>query len=598
MATKSRKRPPTQRTTLYSGPWTGVQDTRDPFDDQPNKLVDMWNRYIPDPQGGSGAYARSGFGILNLQAPYTGKGQGVFSHVVNTTVTDFMVAGGKLYRANDAHTIFTDVTPVGIGISSTAFRVYFTTFGEQLIINDGVNEPWIASNLQATPITGTIIDYNGTGVPGSGTSWSAFGQPVVYAGSIFFILKKVNGVEQRTTMTWSSPGNPAQGYQQDDGATNSFDYSWTLEQTNAHPIKALAGTNTVLYYFRDTSIGAVAGTPGPDFQGSSTHDIVSVNIGCLQSATVQQYGQTIFFCDQLGRPFALQPGSPPIPIWLDMREVVNTSTSQYPTVTGNVACAVIYPTRDLYIAAIYSPTPGVADAPVEAVCFDTKTLAYGGRWSIRNGASWEAVGIWNNAGGFDQLIVLGNEPAYDGDTSLVTTEAGDFITTESGIFWGTVTTNTERTGVIWGLGATVGDGDPILSEDLLFFVTAQDGSPITSQNTAISWQDDGLPPDRSITTQRMGYASDVVWNGDQVTVITESQAPCEITVTTPTTLNTLEGRPYPFDSSDGTYRLVAGLNTQGRGHQITVSPTTADDQHIIQSVGVTLIPATAGWNER
>lgn len=593
MATKT-KRAPTARQTLYSGPWKGVKTTRDPWDDDPSQLVDLRNCYIPDPQGGSGAYARRGFGILNLQDPYTGKGQAVYSHVVNEEVFDFIVAGGKLLRANNGHTIFTDVTPVGVAISTTSPRVYLTTFGEQLILSDGVNNPWIASDLHATPITGTVIDYNGTGVPGSGDQWSAFGQPVVYAGSLFFILNAVAGIKQRTTITWSAPGNPAQGYQQDDGATNAFDYSWTVEQTSAHPIYALAATNVALFYFRDNSIGALAGVPGPDFQGSATHDIVSVNVGCLQSATVQQYGQTIFFCDDLGRPYALQPGSPPIPIWLNMREVVSTSTSQYPTATAQVACATIHPNLDLYIVALYSPTPGIPNPPIEAVVFDVKTLAYVGRWSIRNGATWEAIGILNNAGGYAELVVLGNEPAYDGGGFLITTESGFTITTESGIEWGTVPTNVARDGVIWGMDAAIGDGDPIVSEDLLFVLTSEDGIQITSENQVISWQDDGLPPERSITTQRMGYASDVVWNGDQVTVITESPAPCQVRVRTPTTANTLEGTPSPYTSQDGTYRLVGGLNTQGRGIQVTVAPTTADDQWIVQSVGVVMIPSTAG----
>lgn len=598
VATKT-SRPPTKRTILYTGPWKGVKDSRDPYDDAPDYLVDLKNCFIPDPQGGSGVYARRGFGILNIQVPYSGKGQAVFSHVVNTTVTDFIVAGGKLYRANNGHTLFTDVTPaIGVSISSTSTRVYLTTFGEQLVISDGVNQPWIASDLQSTPITGTVIDYNGTGIPWSGDPWSAFGQPVVYAGSLVFIINEVGGIKQRTTITWSAPGNPAQGYQQDDGATNSFDYSWTLEQTSAHPIYALAGTNVALFYFRDNSIGALAGTPGPDFQGSATHDIVSVNVGCLQSATVQQYGQTIFFCDDLGRPYALQPGSAPIPIWLLMREVVNTSTSQYPGATAKVACATIHPNLNLYIAAIYSPDAGVANPPIQAVVFDVKTLAYVGRWTIRNGATWEALGILNNAGGYDELVVLGNEPAYSGGGFLITTEAGDIITTESGIEWGTVPTNTARTGVIWGMDATVGDGDPITSEDGLFILTSEDGIEITSENEVISWQDDGLPPERLLTTQRMGYASDVVWNADMATVITESPAPCEIAVLTPTTVTTLEGTPQPFVSYDGTYRLVAGLNTQGRGAQMTVSPTTADDQWIAQSVGISVVPSKAGWNER
>lgn len=593
----STRRQRSNRVPFSTGPWKGVFDTRDPYDDQPTELVDAQNMYIPDPQNGSGLYARRGFGILNLQNPYDGRGQGVFDHVVAGTSYNFVAAGGRLYRANHALNQYTDVTPVGISISATNTHIYFETFGEKLVINDEVNNPWIASNLTNTPITGTVIDYNGTGVPGSGDAWAATGQPVVYDGSIFFILKSIAGVLQPPTIIWSAPGNPAQGYFQDDGATNAFDYQWTLEQTNAHPLYALAATNVALFYFRDYSIGALAGTPGPDFQGSATNDVVSVNIGCLQSATVQQYGQTIFFCDALGRPFALQSGSPPIPLWLAMREVVNTATSQFPGASAQIAIATIHPILNLYIVAPWSPVPGTPDAPTEAYCFDTKTLAYVGRWSIRNGATWEAMGILNDTAGYASLVVLGNEPPYDGDDALLTTQSGLLLTTQSGLFIGTVDTTAERTGVIWGLDATEGDGDPITSEDGLFYITSEDGIRITSENQLVSWMDDGIPPVRSLTTQRLGYASDTVYNYDQSTIITQAPTPCTVNAMTPTVLNALEGTPAPFVSQDGTYRLVCGLDLQGRGIQVTVSPTTADEQWIAQSVNVLAVPALAGPDE-
>lgn len=599
MATLARRpRQQSRRQTLSTGPWKGVKDSRDPYDDAPDLLVDLQNYYIPDPQGGSGAYARRGFGILNLQAPYTGRGQAVFSHVVNTTTTNFIVAGGRIFRAEVGNTVFTDVTPTsGVSIDPNVSRVYLTTFIEKLIISDGVNQPWFVTDPSATPLVGTVIDYDGTGVPGSGHAWSAYGQPVVYAGSLFFILNQVNGVYQRTSFTWSVPGNPAQGYQQDDGGTNSFDYTWTEEQTDAHPIYALASTNLALFFFRDYFIGAATGTPGPDFQSSSTKDAVSVNVGCLQSATIQQYGQTIFFCDALGRPYALQPGSPPIPIWLSMRQVVSDSTSQYPDATAQVACATIHPTLNLYIAAIYSPDAGEPNPPIQAVAFDTKTLAYVGRWTIRNGATWEAMGIFSNGSGNASLIVLGNEPPSSALNQELTTESGLFLTTESGLRLGTINTSAERTGVIWGMDAIIGDGDPITSEDGLYVITSEDGIPITSENTLISWEDDGVPPTRLATTQRLGYSADAVWNADQSTIITESAAPCTVTMMTPTTAGTVEGTPSPSPSQDGTYRLVVGADVQGRGVQVTVSPTTADDQHILQSINIVAVPSTAGPEE-
>lgn len=618
MATATRR---SRRTTFSTGPWKGVVTTKDPYDDQSGMLVDAQNMYIPDPQGGSGLYARRGFGILNLQHPYQERGQGVFCHVVAGTATNFIAAGGKLFRANTGLTQFTDVTPVGISISDTNTHVYFTTFGEKLIISDEVNDPWIASDLANTPITGTVIDYNGTGVPGSGDLWAATGQPVVYSGSLFFILKSIAGVLQPPTIIWSAPGNPAQGYFQDDGALNAFDYTWTLEQTDAHPLYGLAATNTALFYFRDYFIGALAGTPGPDLQGENTADVVSVNIGCLQSATIHQYGQTIFFCDALGRPYALQTGSPPIPLWLSMRQIVDTSTSQYPGATAQVAIATIHPILNLYIVAPWSPVAGTPDAPVEAYCFDTKTLAYVGRWSIRNGATWEALGILNDTAGYASLVVLGNEPPAITGQYVLATQGGDLLTTQSGLSFvvgqillsdevlatqsglllttqygaalGTTNSAIGRTGVIWGMDATTGDGDPITSEDGQYIISSEDGYGITSENRLISWEDDGIPPTRSLTTQRMGYSADQVYNVDSATIITQDTAPCTVTMMTPTTSGTVEGTPSPGASQDGTYRLVVGADVQGRGVQVTVSPTTADDQWIAQSVGIVVLPSLA-----
>jgi hypothetical protein len=739
----------------------------DPYEDAPDLLIDLQNCFIWDAANGSGASARRGFGILNLQAPYTGRGQCVFDHIVAGQSYNFVIVGGKILRANQGLTTFTDVTPTvpitalpflngtlaqpsvgdvlqgltsgatgtvvtvtdlagdvstsnesgwftitpgtgaflaseelinvthppkiggylpftgGTGtepiagdtlvgastgasgtvvsvlvtggsfgannaignfvltnvvgafsatesitdasttiatangllvgvigqtnglaqttmatISPTATHVFCRTFGEQLIISDGVNPPWIASNLDQTPITGTIIDYDGTGMPGSGDPWSARGQPVVYSGSLFFIVQSVNSVVQPPTITWSAPGNPSQGYQQDDGMTNDFAYFWVLEQTNAHPLYGLAATNTALFYFRDYSIGAVAGTPGPDFQGSVTSDVVSENIGCLQSATIQQYGQTIFFCDAIGRPFALQSGSPPIPLWLNLRAIVNNATTEFPGASAQVAIATIHPILDLYIVAPWSPLAGTAAAPTEAYCFDVQTLAYVGRWSIRNGATWEAMGILNDTAGYASLIVLGNEPPYDpGDDSVLGTQDGKALGTQDGFALGLVNTTIGRTGVIWGMDATSGDGIPISSEDGLFIISSEDGIEITSENQLVSWLDDGVPPTRSFTTFRAGYSPDTIYNFDQATIITQDSASCTVTATTPTVANTLEGTPVPPASQDGTYRLVCGLDLQGRGCELTVSPTTALDQWIAQSVSIVAIPALAGPDE-
>lgn len=545
-------------------------------------LVDATNCYIPDPANGSGLYARRGFQIVNIFNPYAGRAQASFCHVGSSVTTNFYITNGRLYRTNTAFSTFTDITPVGITIDPDVIRVYFCSFGEQLIISDGVNRPWIASNLTASPITGASIDYDG-----AGTLWSAYGRPAEYSGSLFFIINQVGSVPARSTITWSAPGDASIGYEQD-----PYDFSWYLIQTGGEPIYAIWGTNIGLYYFRDKSIGLIAGTPGPDLQSSHTSDAIAANVGCLQSATIAQWGNTIFFCDAQGRPYAMQLGSPPIPIWLKLRQVVDDSTSSYPAATAQVACAAIEPTQNLYVAPIWSPTKGAPDAPLEAQVFDCKSLAYVGRWIIAGGSKWEALGVLNDSGGQGTLVVFGNEPATNMDSDLLGTEDLDIITTESGVAIGTVDTTVNRPGVIWVLNGVVGDGIPLLTEDG-FQILTEDSIPITTENTLISWLDHNSVPQISATTPRLGFSADSVWNVDSCTVIAGSDAPCLVTMQTANAFAAVEGTPVPNPSFDSTYRLVVGADAQGRGTQVTVSPTTADSQWSCQSIEIQAVVSKA-----
>lgn len=553
MATATRS----ARKTLACGPFKGVLNTTDPYDDDPEFLVDAANGYIPDPAHGSGFYARPGFGLQNTNSPLTGAGQGVYCHVaLDGTVYNFLVAGGHLYRADAALTTFTDVTPTSVVvIDATVRRVYFTSFGDFLVINDGVHRPWLASALSSAHVTGAYIDFDGLG-----TAWTAVGRPVIYAGSMFLVLGTVNGVGVQTDTTWTAPGAPATGYQQP-----GYDFRWTLEQTGSSPIYALWGTNAGLYYWRAGSISTIAGVPGPNLQQANTSDSISVNVGTLQSATIGQYGNTIFFCDQVGRPWMLPLGSAPVPIWLSMRAVIDGSTANYPQATAQVACAVIEPTLNLYLAAIYSPVPGVANAPQELQVFDAKTGTYVGRWTVGPGIAIEAMGVLNATSGLGSVVIIGSK----------------------------VTGGNPAGGYVWTLNTVVGGGIPLTTEDGLFLLT-EEGLQLTTENTVPSWLDNGEVPDISATTQRLGYSADKVWNVDQATVITTTAAPCRVTMRSPTTSSTVQGTPTPSASADGTYRLVTGADVQGRGVQVTVSPTTADAQWSVQSVGIVAVASAAG----
>lgn len=547
------------RQVLTAGPaFKGVRNTSEPFSGSGalSFLQDALNGYIPDTLSGSGFYARSGFGLQNPSNPLSGKPQGGHSHVAldTGTVYNFVVSGGHIYRTDPAISTFTDVTPVsGVTIDSAASHVYFVSLGDTLIVSDGVNAPWIASNLGATNLTGVKIDYDG-----AGTAWSAFGQPVVYAGSVFFILNEVGGVGRRTDITWSAGGDPTTGYFQTD-----YDYTWTIEQTGSSPLYALAATNVALFYFRASSIGAITGTPNQDLASSSTHDAVSQDVGCLQSATIVQASGKIFFCDQVGRPWMMSLGGQPEPIWLAMRSVVERSTTDYPTAMQTVSRGVLEPNLGLYVVTIWSPVPGVAKAPMKAQVFDTKTGSYLGQWSVGGGVSIEAMCVLSDAAGHGSLVVMGSK-----DTPP--------------------TTN----GYVWAQVAQVGAGIQITTENDVY-LTMESGMSLTVENLLPSWTDNGMVPEIWAKSPKLGYSEDAYWFADRATVITGTNAPCSVAVETPSSVSTVEGIPSPSVSADGTNRLVVGCDIGGRGLSVKVSPTVVENQWSLQKVSVTAVASIA-----
>lgn len=546
-----------QRQLLRSGPYQGVRNTPNAFIGTPEFLVDAENLYIVDPSSPNPFLARPGYALQNSTSALAAPGQAIHTHIaLDGSVYNFAISGGKLYRADSALSVFTDVTPTsGVTISSTVRRGYFLSFADNLIISDGVNKPWLATNLSAAHVTGTAIDYDG-----AGTTWSAFGQPVAYAGSVIFILNQVNSVFRRSDIAWSAPGTPAIGYEQTD-----YDYNWTLEQTGTTPITALWGTNEALVYWRDQSVNYLTGVPGPDFQGASTHANVSQNIGTLQSATIAQWSDTIFFCDQFGRPWMFQVGNSLIPIWENLESVIESSTSGYPGTTQQVACAVILPSLNIYLAAIWSPVGGIMQAPTEFQAFDCKTGNYEGRWYILTGTSIEACGTWNDTSGRGSLVVIGSQDP----------------------------TPNSPGGFVWTQNGSVTGGIPVVTNADMFLVT-NDGRQLTTNNVVPSFLDNGTTPILRATTHQMGYSAESTWNADQGVLITGSPSPVQVTGASPSVSGMVEGTPTPLASQDGIYRLPIGLDLQGRGLTLIVQATDATEQWSLQELSVFAVPSLAG----
>lgn len=569
--TTRRRRPP-QAVTIQNGPWQSTVVTDDPFDSGDDTLIDAGNVYIQDVQAKSGVYARPGMDLFNMGDPVTTsaspfRGQGTISHTDLSGVTyNFVVFDGKLFRADATFTVFTDVSPAGITIdNAVTTRVYGTSFANQLAITDGENRPWLATDLSSTPITGTYVDYDG-----SGTTWAAFGPGRIYGGSIVWIVSQADSVPARTDLLWSNPGDLSTGYQQ-----SGYDFRWTLGQTDADPLTALYGQNTQLVYWRENSIGAISGIPGPSFQSSHTDDAISKNVGTLAPQSIVAYGTTIFFTDALGRPYRLVPGFDPEPIWLQIRGIVQTASVGFSGVTKTVTTAAAEATMSAYIVAIWSTIPGQSCPPVEGYIFDLRTGKFFSRFTIADGVQIETLGSFIDSNGRSTMVALGSlEPPTD--------------------------SNVADSGYVWGIKSLEAIGDFLTTEDDpgVFLTTEDDVLLTTEGSETANWTDNGEVPNIFITTPRFGYEIDSVLSVDRAAVLMGGGAVASVSALTAAVAETVEGTPTPSTTQDQVGKLTCGFSgIQGRGVTLTVAPTTAVTQWSIQRVSVDAVISKAAPDE-
>ncbi len=580
-----RRRPPNQQ-TITVGPFKSVLTTADPLDGGPDQLRDATNIYFPDSTRNAGVYGWPGFQVLNsgtavTTSASTFRGQGAFSFTSLAGVTsNFAVFNGKLFRSDTALGVFTDVSPAGITIdAAVTTRVYGTTFITQLIVTDGVNRPWLLTNPTATPVTGTYIDYDG-----NGTTWSAFGPFASYGGSAFCILNQVNNVTRRSDLSWSNPADASTGWQQ-----TNFDFNWTLEQSadgsTPPPLTALAGDNDALTYWRESSIGSISGVPGPNLQGSASHDSISKNIGTLSPQSVKQFGRVKFFVDGLGRPCRLAPGANaitpsagPEPIWKQMRSIVDASSIAFPGVTKTVCTAAFEPTLNKYIVAPWSTIPSQSGPAVEAYSFDGETGNYEGRFSIGPGIQLETLAVFLDANGRGTLVALGSLTAPT-SSALATS------------------------GYVWGLNALVATGDFLTTETaspLLYL--ADESTPavmlVTEGSIVSGWTDNGAVKVIEVVSPLLGYDINTVVAVDRVSALVTSGASVAVSAETSAVTETLEGTATASTTQDGIGRLVVGFSgIQGRGVAIELSPTTSTAQFALQQISAQLIVSEAPPDE-
>ncbi len=521
---------------LTAGPFKGVFSSLDPFDGTPDALIDALNMYIPDTANGSGAFQRPAFRIGAGSAISLGSSRASSQfHFTSTAGVEYnyVVVAGKLYKV-DSTGAETDITPVGVTIDNgLTTRCYMTQLNDQLIFTDGVNRPWVGTNLAAVPITGTYIQADG-----AATAWTAFGAPFIQAGCVGFILNtsSLATLVPRLALLWSEPNQPAVGYIQ-----AGYTDWWNLIQTSQRPITRVLGLNTGLIVWRDRGIGFIAGQLAGSLSATATNQLISDDIGLIAPATVGRYHDHVYFGDQFGRPQHID-GTTLVdpPMWLQMRQYIESQTAAagYATAVQNVAIGVIEPNLNLYLIAPFaSSSLGVNNIPpTTAFIFDAKNGTYLGRWQLAAGFEMTSFGVQLDANGAQQLWVMGPNAAANGTNRV----------------W-----QLQRiSGTLW--------------------------SDTTAQTV-------------NIQTDRLGYQADVVWDAGQTgTLITMGTHAVAITVQTPYTASTTEGTPSPATSVDGTYRCVVGLDIHAaRGISVTATPTLGSTQWGVERWEMVAVPSLA-----
>lgn len=457
-----------KRAPLDCKAFKGVRDLDDPYSVPSNYLLRARNLYMPEPGSGAGASARPGFVLQNADAPLgdleTGRiGQGVqFATIEDGTKINFIVNGGRLFRVAPNLAVYEDVTPVGITIDPGT-RVYLTPISDRLAINDDVNPPWVASDLQATPVTATVIVYSDVGAP-----WRAYGPGRVYGGAIVWVVRFRDDESRTARIAWSEPDDPLTGYFQT--GPPALDNEWDVIENNTETIYALWGTTLQLNYFRDNAIGYASGTIGEDFKSTSTRDAIDDAVGTRSPATIQEFGSSIWFADTGGRVRRIRNNALEHS-WLQHRRVVTLAPSGFVDVTARSACSAIVPELDLYLVALWSPDPtqGVPQFPTTLYAWHAESGKYVGEWNIRSGCAVHAMGILVGLDGKKVLTVLGSAV-----TAAAVQELGEG-------------------GFVWTLASL------------------QDGI----------WTDDGDVPDILATSPPMGYDPDLMLTVDEGVAIVQ-----------------------------------------------------------------------------
>ncbi len=382
--TALKKYPDRRQDLVRLGPFRGVLDNGDAGEQSPEFLQDAVNGFFEHAKAGGDVFARPGFQRITASILESGGGnaaQGLFGITIAGSYYLFVFVNGKVYRHTSA-TGWTDVSPGGVTISTTANRIYAILYNGEMIVNDGVNEPWRGTGLTASPITGTEIEINT-----AGAAWVARGKPTVHGGKLFMLVESIASTSYFARFVWSEENAAATGYLQDT-YTNSWDFIQAPAQDEK--IWAIQGSNVGLVLLRTQSIATVYGAVSTTFVTDSTHDgITSTGIhrpGVSGSAPEVCLAEGfVWFVNNAGQPCRFRVGSGTIePLWEQLRTRLHKQRTLDSNSVSVLAVPSIAYASDLgKVGFLFLPsTANNTLMSADLYIFDAESGNYEGRWNV------------------------------------------------------------------------------------------------------------------------------------------------------------------------------------------------------------------------
>jgi len=264
------------------GPVTRIVDSDTPDATGPGVIAYAGNCVLVQDDVGPAVVGRPGLsqrgGQLGAVGGRAGQWVGQFSTSAGTTQT-IAVVNGTLWSYDWTNDLWSEVVTAAnlasasVTLSTTA-RVYATQVGDHIVFSDGTNTP---------------CSWDGT--TGAGGLTALTNAPVLY-GPIVTYYGKLFGIKNtdRVTIVWSEEGDETTGYE-----AGGYNNAWSLRQTDADPLTALAATNDQLIAFRRSSTTSIRGAVSDAFSTTGTRDGISASIGTASPASVMAWDNVVYF---------------------------------------------------------------------------------------------------------------------------------------------------------------------------------------------------------------------------------------------------------------------------------------------------------------